>query len=115
MTLNCLRVIPFVGRNHTRRCFDDNVLEAAAVTLYARACGTAGSASPFHSTNKLQPKRDPKEITRQDITHTDAKQWEHFVRLVKKGANYRKECRAPLTKAGVAWGIEKIRHYGFLN
>ncbi|ORX92460.1 hypothetical protein BCR34DRAFT_526814, partial [Clohesyomyces aquaticus] len=41
-----------------------------------------------------------------------AKQWEQFVGVANSGAELRKPCLAPLTKAIAHWGRSVVTHYG---
>jgi hypothetical protein len=47
----------------------------------------------------------------------EAKQWARFVNVAKSGAERRKECLAPITKASGLWGRDKALHYewGFMG
>jgi hypothetical protein len=41
----------------------------------------------------------------------EAKQWARFIGVARSGAELKKQCLAPLTKASCFWGANKVQHY----
>jgi hypothetical protein len=50
-----------------------------------------------------------------NYTNTDRKRWEHFLGITGSGVHLREECLAPLAEAGICWGVDLIRYYGWTS